>query len=573
VTSTANVQATFARTVVDEWVRCGLTHAVIAPGSRSTPLAVALVDDGRVRVEVVLDERSAGYRALGIGLATGSPAVVLTTSGTAAVELHPAVVEAHQARVPLLAVTADRPPELHHVGAPQTVEQAGLFTGAVRWSLDAGVPDDQAKSSWRSIAARCVIEAAGHPSGPGPVHLNVAFREPLLGEVEGMPAGRKGGGPWHRPEVAPAFPPAELVSRLAAMGAPGLIVAGRGAGEVDAVLQAAAALGWPVLADALSSCRVPSPHTVAAADALLRCDAVRAGGDYRPEVVLRLGAPWASRVVNEWLAGLDAEQILVDPHGSWADPDRRAALVSRCDPTILCLAVAETDVHAAPEAWRQRWQRAEASAQAAMDRVLDGHREITEPGVARTVAAVAPNPAVMVASSSMPIRDLEWFGAPRDGLRVVSNRGANGIDGVTSTALGVATALRGVGPTIALLGDLAFLHDAGGVLGAPGLGVDCTLVVVDNDGGGIFSFLPQAGALSAPQFERLFGTPHGIDLSQLAEAHGIPVDRPGSAEDVGPIVAESVAAGGVRMVHVRTDRAANVAIHVELQEAVAAAIS
>src|SRR5437764_5068156 len=219
-----NVQAGFATTLVDEWVRSGVTHAVIAPGSRSTPLTLALAEDGRVQLQVVLDERSAGFRALGLGMITGRPALVVTTSGTAAAELHPAVIEAHQGRVPLLAVTADRPPELHHVGAPQTVEQAGLFAGAVRWSLDAGVPDEQAKSSWRSIAARCVIEAAGHPSGPGPVHLNVAFREPLLGAVKRMPAGRNAGGPWHRPEAAPAFPPAELVSRLASWGAPGLIV-------------------------------------------------------------------------------------------------------------------------------------------------------------------------------------------------------------------------------------------------------------------------------------------------------------------------------------------------------------
>src|SRR3954471_23144028 len=166
MTSAANVQATFATTLVDEWVRCGVTHAVIAPGSRSTPVALALVDDGRVRLHVVLDERSAAYHALGIGLVTGRPAVVLTTSGTAAVELHPAIVEAHQARVPMLAVTADRPPELHHVGAPQTVEQVGLFATAVRWSADVGAPDERSKSSWRSLAARAVIEAAGHPSGP-----------------------------------------------------------------------------------------------------------------------------------------------------------------------------------------------------------------------------------------------------------------------------------------------------------------------------------------------------------------------------------------------------------------------
>src|SRR5204862_2237708 len=230
VTSAANVQATFATTLVDEWVRCGVTHAVIAPGSRSTPVALALMNDGRVRLHVVLDERSAAFHALGIGLATGRPAVVLTSSGTAAVELHPAVVEAHQARVPLLAVTADRPPELHHVGAPQTVEQTRLFDGAVRWAFDPGVADAGAVGSWRSIAARSVIEAVGNPAGPGPVHLNLPFREPLMGDLEGMPSGRKGGGPWHRPEGAPAFPPAALGERLAGWGGHGVIVGGGGGG-------------------------------------------------------------------------------------------------------------------------------------------------------------------------------------------------------------------------------------------------------------------------------------------------------------------------------------------------------
>src|SRR4051794_12525304 len=192
MTSPANVQATFAATLVDEWVRCGVTHAVIAPGSRSTPVALALAEDGRVRLHVVLDERSAAYQALGIGIATGRPAVVLTTSGTAAVELHPAIVEAHQARVPLLAVTADRSPELHHVGAPQTVEQTRLFDGVVRWSFEPNPADAGASSSWRSIAARAVIEALGNPVGPGPVHLNLPFREPLMGQLENMPSGRKG---------------------------------------------------------------------------------------------------------------------------------------------------------------------------------------------------------------------------------------------------------------------------------------------------------------------------------------------------------------------------------------------
>jgi 2-succinyl-5-enolpyruvyl-6-hydroxy-3-cyclohexene-1-carboxylate synthase len=556
-----NVQATFAATLVDEWVRCGVTHAVVAPGSRSTPLALALARDSRIDLHVVLDERSAAFQALGVGLATGRPAVVLTTSGTAAVELHPAVVEASHARVPLLAVTADRPPELHHVGASQTVEQHGLFSGVVRWACDPGPADAAAATAWRSVAARSVIEAVGNRAGPGPVHLNLPFREPLLGRAGAMPAGRGDGGPWHRGEGAPALPPGELVEALRCSGRRGVIVAGAGAGETSAIHRAAAALGWPVLADPRSGARVPADTTISTADAVLRSSSFAQA--HRPDVVLRLGAAWASRVLNTWLAGLDARHVLVDPHGAWIDPDRTAEVVAACDPTILCLALAEADIVAADPGWLDSWAAAERVAQTAIAEVLRGRPEPTEPGTAREVVAALPDGAALVVSSSMPVRDVEWYSMPRDGIRIVANRGASGIDGVLSTALGFA---RAWAPTVALAGDLAFLHDQGALTGTGG--VDCTIVVVDNDGGGIFSFLPQAGALPGEEFERLFGTPHGADLAAIATAHGLPVTTPERAADVGPAVGDAVAAGGIRMVHVRTDRAANVAVHDEIHRMV-----
>jgi 2-succinyl-5-enolpyruvyl-6-hydroxy-3-cyclohexene-1-carboxylate synthase len=492
--------------------------------------------------------------------------VVLTTSGTAAVELHPAVVEAHHARVPLLAVTADRPPELHHVGASQTVEQAQLFGGAVRWACDPGVASAATAATWRSLAARTVIEAVGNPAGPGPVHLNLPFREPLLGKVERMPVGRDGGRPWHRPEAAPALPPADLVDWLGASGKRGLIVAGAGAGEASAIHAAAMRLGWPVLADPRSGARIPTDTTVAGADAILRSASFAAA--HRPEIVLRLGAAWVSRVVNTWLAALDAVQVLVDPHGMWTDPDRTAAVTAACDPTILCLALAEGDAVPAETGWLDGWAAAERVAQTVIDDVLGRYRQPTEPAIARAVTACVPDGSSLLVSSSMPVRDVEWYAAPRDGVRILGNRGASGIDGVTSTAFGVAWASQR--PTVALVGDLAFLHDQGGLLGAVDAAIDCTLVVVDNDGGGIFSFLPQAGALDAPEFERLFGTPHGIDLAAVAAAHGIPVTTAATAADVGPAVAGSVAHGSVRVVHVRTDRAANVAVHDEIHRTVEA---
>jgi 2-succinyl-5-enolpyruvyl-6-hydroxy-3-cyclohexene-1-carboxylate synthase len=579
--SEADVQATFAATLVDEWARCGVTDAVVAPGSRSTPLLLALAADGRLRLHVVLDERSAGFTALGLGLGAGRPAVVVTTSGTAAVELHPAVVEAHQAGVPLVAVTADRPPELHGVGAPQTVDQAGLFGPAVRWEANPGVAEAAAAGTWRSLAARAVAEAVAGPGGPGPVHLNLAFREPLLGVLGDLPSGRPDDRPWHTSSVGVPRPADDVVQRLAQLaggGARGLILAGAGAGDPPAVRALAGATRWPVLADPRSGCRVPDRWTVAAADALLRAPRLL---EWRPDVVVRLGRPWASRVVATWLSGLGADvlSVLVDPYGRWADPERAAGCVVRCDPSSLCRAVtAASAVAGADDGWAEWWAAAEAAAQVAFDQVLAGHREITEPAVARVLGDELPSGATLVVSSSMPVRDIEWYLRPRHGLRVLANRGANGIDGVISTALGVASASASAaaadGPTAALVGDLAFLYDAGALLGRAGVGgPSLTLVVVDNDGGGIFSFLPQASAVPDPTFERLWGTPHHADLAAVAAAYGVPVTSVGSTGGLAAAVAGAIKAGGVRVVLARTDRRANVVVHDELNAAVANAVA
>ena len=480
------VQATFAATLVDEWVRAGVTDAVVSPGSRSTPLALA-VAASPLRVHVVLDERSAGFFAVGLGLATGRPAVVVTTSGTAAVELHPSVVEADLAGVPMIVCTADRPPELHHVGAPQTVEQRLLFADAVRWAFEPGVPDAAAASTWRSLAARAVLEAR-----TGPVHLNLAFRDPLVGDPGDLPSARPNNAPWHTFPKSTAPPAVDYGKDR------GVVVAGGGAAAAE-VHALAETLGWPVLADPRSGCRIPSPHTIAAADAILRAK------HFEPEFVLRFGAPWASKVVNRWLAGLDAEQWLVDPAGRWRDPDR---VVSRVVPGVVASG------EPAPPEWLGEWQQAEAVAQAAIDKTAQG-----EPALARSLCRDLPDGTTLVVSSSMPIRDVEWYMAPRTGLRVLANRGANGIDGVLSTALGVAASGA---KTHVLLGDLAFIHDVGALaLMARRPDLDIAVTVVDNGGGGIFSFLPQAESLPAERFEQLFGTPHGLNLAAVAEGFGV----------------------------------------------------
>jgi 2-succinyl-5-enolpyruvyl-6-hydroxy-3-cyclohexene-1-carboxylate synthase len=308
--------------------------------------------------------------------------------------------------------------------------------------------------------------------------------------------------------------------------------------------------------------------TVAAADALLRTDMV---AGWRPDVVLRLGRPWASKVMGQWLARLGRDgvpQVLV---GGWEDPDRVASTVVRADPGAWCRAILDGVVSGVGKgAWAADWQGAEEAAQAALGQVLGSHTEATEPGVARTVASCVGDGTTLFASSSMPVRDVEWYGAPRRELRVLANRGANGIDGILSTALGVALA---GGPVVGLVGDLAFLYDAGALLWARERRIALTLVVVDNDGGGIFSFLPQAAAMEGSAFERLWGTPHGVDLAAVASAYHVPAVRVDRADEVEPAVLDAMAAGSLRVVVVRTERAANVMVHEELHAAVGKAVA
>jgi 2-succinyl-5-enolpyruvyl-6-hydroxy-3-cyclohexene-1-carboxylate synthase len=577
-------QAAFCATLVDEWVRAGIRHAVVCPGSRSTPLALAVAAESRLALHVRLDERSAAFTALGIGMSTGVPAVVVVTSGTAAAELHAAVVEADLARVPMVVCTADRPSELRDVGAPQTIEQAHLYGRAPRWFVDPGVPDDASRSSWRSLGARSVAEAVAGPRGPGPVHVNLPFREPLIGDAPsgGIPDGRPDGGPWHRVDTPAAAPSTGLVDELVASGAfgpgsRGVIVAGGGCGDPDAVLALAGALGWPVLADPRSGLRTGDARVVAAADGILR--SARFAGAHRPDVVVRLGDRWASKVVNTFLASVPS--VVVDAHG-WTDPERSAGHVVRCDPTAFCMAVAEAvDVpgHGRDDPiaeWLHEWGRAEVLAQVA---IHGGSRsgealvepELTEPALAQRVFATVAAGTPLMVSSSMPVRDVEAFGAPRTGPpRVLANRGANGIDGVVSAALGVALAS---GPTTALVGDLAFLHDVSALVGPADEQPSLTVVVADNGGGGIFSFLPQAANLSTERFERLFGTPQSPDPAAVARGLGwdvVEIDGDGWTAELG---AALVPHDGGRVVVVRLpDRASNVAAHDRVNAAIVAAV-
>ena len=534
-----NANATACAALVDEWIRCGVRHAVVAPGSRSTPMAVALAQREELSIHVVHDERAAAFVALGLGL-QGVPAVLLCTSGTAAVNFHPAVVEAGLSNVPMIVATADRPPELRGIGSPQTIDQLQLYGRSVRWFHDAQPPDDADPSSWRPLAQRLFSTA-----DVGPVHLNLPFREPLLGTAGELPAPIDPPMPVPR-GIATSGPLDESLDRQR-----GVIVAGGRhgvpVGEIEAL---AARLGWPVLADPASDCR-SFEHSVTAFDSLLRhTDFAQA---HAPEVVVRFGRAPASKVLSRWIVASGAPVLQIGGPGV-IDPERNVA--------ALCTLDDLGSLHgAAGTPWLARWRHANTRAEAAIDAALAG-MSLTEPGVARTIAtSVSPDVDVVVASS-MPVRDLEWFGGPS--ARAHANRGANGIDGVMSTALGTALSGR---PTLVLLGDIAFVHDSNALVGLSVRGVDLRIVVVDNGGGGIFSFLPQAEVLAADRFEQLFGTPHGTDLEVLASAHGVAARTVSTPAEL----AAAVKSPGPSVTRVVSDRNDNVRHHDLLNAAVAAA--
>lgn len=540
MTGIGSANATACATLVDEWVRCGVVHAVIAPGSRSTPLAIAIAEREELAVHVVHDERVAAFVALGLGL-DGVPAVLLCTSGTAAVNFHPAIVEAGLSDVPMIVCTADRPPELRGIGSPQTIDQLELYGRSVRWFHDVPPPDTADPAEWRPVAQRAFAVAAA-----GPVHLNLPFREPLVGDVGDLPA-----------LIGPPLPVPRAIASNGPVAADldrqrGVIVAGGRSGEDPAaVVSLAERLGWPILADPLSGVR-GAPNAIAAFDALLRHQAF--ADAHAPEVIVRVGRAPASKVLSQWTLRTAAPVLQVGGPGV-VDPERNVVACCTFDDLAGLRGAAGTP-------WLARWRHADERAERAITEVI-AETGLTEPAAARTVATSLADDVDLVVASSMPVRDLEWYGGHR--ARAHANRGANGIDGVMSTALGRALTGR---PTAVLLGDIAFVHDANALVAVRDRGVDLRVVVVDNGGGGIFSFLPQASALAVDRFEQLFGTPHGTDLEALASAHGVAARTVATCDEL----AAAVASPGPSVTRIVTDRDQNVRVHDRLHAAVAAAL-
>ncbi len=604
-----NPSTALATVLVDELVRCGLAEAVIAPGSRSAPLAMALYaasSAGRLRLHVRIDERSASFLALGLAKAGGRPVAVACTSGTAAAHFHAAVIEADEAGVPLIVLTADRPPELRGTGANQTIDQIKLYGGAVRWFCETGVAEDRPGQVgyWRALASKAWALSAGNGVVfPGPVHLNLSFRDPLVPESADMvtaadPAaatradqagwheplsGRPGGAPWTR---AAAAGPDLLPTVTVDWTERGVVLCGDGTADPESVAGMAEAAGWPLLAEPSSGAR---RGATALSSYQYLLDSAEFLHSHRPDLIVSSGRAGLTRGQLALMRARgpgDRHVVLSQGPGRWSDPARTASQVAgrvvlRGAPGRLRsegqTSVGQTSVgqtsgataSAAPSEWLASWLAADAAARAAADEVLAADGMLSEPLLAQSVGARMPPGALLWVASSMPARDLDRHMAPRSDIRVLASRGASGIDGLVSSAIGAALAHQaaGGGPAVALLGDLALLHDAPGLmLGPQEPRPDLCVIVVNNDGGGIFSALEQA-AFPGP-FERVFGTPHGTGFEHLAAAAGLPYFRMERAGEVAEVLARS----GLRLVEVRTDRAAGTKLRAAISEACSAAL-
>jgi 2-succinyl-5-enolpyruvyl-6-hydroxy-3-cyclohexene-1-carboxylate synthase len=575
-----NANTALASAFAEELARCGLRHAVLSPGSRSTPLAHALWHQEEIETTVIVDERSAGFLAVGAAQASGAPVALLCTSGTAAANYHPAVCEADHSAVPLLVLTADRPPELRGVGAGQAIDQLKLYGSSVRWFCEVGThqADDDGLLHYRSSACRAFAAARGEPR-PGPVHLNLPFREPLaplpddgaVTATDELALNGRGGRPLTAVTPIDMEPSQFLLDEVAghiAEAPVGVIVAGR---QLDPELREplahlAAAAGYPILAEPNSQLRCgphDRSHVVTAYDLLLRDERFRENAS--PDLALRFGEMPTSKPLRSWLAESGADQIVVDPLGDWNEPTRRAAAILRADPTEMAAGWAARLGEDRP--LPAMWLEAERSAREAIEAELAGLDALTEPGLQIALANAYADGELIYTASSMPIRDQEAFlPATATDATFLCNRGTNGIDGLISSGIGAAIATGR--PTTIVTGDLGLLHDVGGLAALRDVSTPVRIVVIDNDGGGIFHFLPQRDALDEVEFESLLGTPRGIDAGKAAALFDLPHRHVDSLDQI----SEALAAG-TGLIEVKVDRQANADLHRRLADRVGAAVA
>jgi len=555
-----DVAQSFAATFVDELAAQGVEFACVSPGSRSAPIAMALQRHPRIKVLIHIDERCGSFFAVGLGKATGKPAVVLSTSGTAAAEFHAAVIEAAYSRTPMIVLTADRPPELQGVGANQAIDQQHLYGSAARWFFDPGVPVElpNAARLWRRLAARAVAESAA-----GPVHLNLPFREPLVPPPGQVPSAEA--GPTQAVTSGRLLPNqaqvASLASALQRSQRP-LVVAGA-LRDGERLAPALQRLGMPLLAEPTSQLRrAESGSAIESYEAVLRAGWSLQHG---PDLVIRVGATPTSRVLNRWLAAAAAPTFLIDPDRVWRDEDHVATNVMACDPQPLLEALPVVE----RAGWRERWIGAGKRATAAIAATLVS-TPLHEGHVVRALSTRLPDPGQVFIGSSMPIRAADSFWPiARPQQRFFANRGASGIDGLVSSGLGLATG-RDPSPTVLLLGDLSLYHDMNGLWALQRHGIRATIVVCDNNGGGVFNFLPQAEHQDV--FEEIFATPLGLDLSQVARLYGLVYSPVSDRSGLEPAIADAIAAPTPTMVVVKMRREDSVSGHRLCWEAAASAL-
>ena len=549
-----------ALVMVDELMRCGVTDVVLGVGSRSAPLALALAaaeERGEIRLHVRVDERVAGFLALGIGKATGVPAAVVTTSGTAVANLLPAVVEAHESRIPLIVLTADRPGRLRDVGANQVIAQSGIFGRFSKLDIDMEPAHGNENRYWRSTVARSVAVATDSID-PGPVHVNAPFEEPLVGDAVMQPlpptlAGRPDGRPWTadaRLVAGMSIPLDEALALLdeqATVPARGLIVVGDHNDDdtVDLVDELADALGWPVISE-------PSGRASGAQQGLahgpLVCDDPSFVDAHVPDLVITVGRVGLYRSLAAVIAA-STMHIAVDTRSSWSDPTRSADLV------LASVPLPPSSAGDDPEWWSD-WERADLLAAAAVETVLGSDSGVlTGMQVARVVTSVLPEDGQLFLGSSSVVRHVGSFaGGSLATIDVLGNRGTSGIDGCVSTAWGAAVGFQalGGGSTVALVGDETFWYDSNALaVSQEEPRPDLVVVVVDNDGAGIFSTLEQGAGAFESHFDRVFGVPLGLRLSELASSYGVSVCEVTSGSELAEAVSERLS-DGVHVVVVRT---------------------
>lgn len=583
----------YVNAFIDELLRSGIHNVIICPGSRSTPLALAIAQHPAMRIWMHVDERSAAFFGLGMAKRLGLPVALLCTSGTAAANFMPAIVEAKLSHVPLLVLTADRPPELRDCGAPQAIDQNRIYGTHVKWFVEVALPEatNQALRYIRTLANRASALTQAMPAGP--VHLNFPFREPLTPEPQpNLPLptqqtwldhfawqGRSGNEPYirvddARQDVVPQSTIQYLLEKIY-QTSNGLIIVGPldNPALAKPLIELAQRLGYPILADPLSQLRCgphDHSHIVTAYDALLHYTNFM--HHMSPQLILRFGAmPTAKTLLLYLKHHHDCLQVVLDGHNGWEEPTQLADMLIHVDPIALCqdvLRMVEYPVDRntsqdAPSPWLTTWQRFDQLARESLHAKIQEFEPLFEGRVFRELANLLPDGTNLFAGNSMPVRDLDsFFWGSQYHIRILGNRGASGIDGIISTALGISAASSKDDPNVLVIGDLSFFHDLNGLLAARLHQLNLTIILINNDGGGIFSFLPQANY--PEHFEQLFGTPTGLDFHPVVQMYGGQFRRITTWQEFRQAVTDSLASSGLNVIEVPTERPKNVEMHRQL---------